>query len=739
MLFYLLIISFSCVQAQDKEDVKVGLVLSGGGAKGLAHIGVLNAIEDAGVRIDYIGGTSMGAIIGGLYASGYSAKKLDSIFRNVDFDQLIQDVVPRNAKTFYEKDEAVKYALTLPFDGFEIAFPSGLSKGQNVYNLFSKLTSHVNKVDDFSKLPIPFFCIATNAETGEQILLENGYLPKAVTASGALPSLFSPVLIDGNMLIDGGVINNYPVEELKAKGVDVIIGVDVQDGFRDRKELKSAVDMLVQINNYSSLKRMDQKREMTDLYIKPNIKDFSMVSFNEGASIIEYGLATGQEMMKDLVAIANRQQYQAPVSVVFNHEKEIYIKTVTISGNKQYTDEYVLGKLKLKTPAITSYDSFNQGVNNLSATGSFETIDYRFDKDETGAYTVSFNVRESPAKLLLRSGIHYDPLFKTAALINVTRKRLFSNNDIASLDFVVGDNIRYNFNYYIDKGYYWSIGFNSSYDFFDNDIAIDFIANDVVNDDQLQLNKIELQYSDFTNRLYAETLFRRTSLLGVGVEHKYLRYLSETIGIDENNFPRTIFESTNYYSVFSYLKYDTYDNVFFPKEGLQFHGDYKYYAIGEGRNRDFNSFSIARFKAGYAEKFSDKFSAVFTAEGGYKFGSNTTQSLDFFIGGYGFKEVNNIIPFYGYEPLSLRGNNYLKSSLIFDYEIINKNHLNIFANIANVGDDIIENGEWIEGIPYAGIGVGYGLETFLGPLEIKYAFSPERDVGEWYARLGFKF
>ena len=741
LLFILtaLFITSAFSQEREGEDLKVGLVLSGGGAKGLAHIGVLEAIEDAGIRIDYVGGTSMGAIVGGLYASGYSAKQLDSIFRKVDFDKLIQDEVPRKAKTFYEKDEAEKYALTLPFDKFEIGFPSGLSKGQNLYNLFSRLTSHVSTVNDFSKLPIPFFCIATNAENGEQVMLEKGYLPKAISASGALPSLFSPVVINGDILIDGGVINNYPIEELKAKGVDIIIGVDVQDDFRDRKELKSAVDMMVQINNYSTVKQMMQKRKFTDVYIHPDINDYTVVSFDEGASIIESGAIAGQKVMKDLVAIANRQKYVEPTSVKFNYEDEIYITEVTVNGNKQYTNDYVLGKLKLKIPAIVSYEDFSVGVNNLSATGNFETIDYRFKKDTDGSYIINFNVRESPSRMLLRLGLHYDPLFKTGALINVTRKRLFSNNDIASLDFIVGDNVRYNFNYYIDKGFYWSVGFNSSYHFFDNDIAIDFIANDVVNDQSLQLNEIELQYSDFTNRLYAETLFRRSFLLGIGAEHKYLRYLSETIGIDENNSPRTVFESTNYYSAFSYLKYDTYDNVFFPNEGMQFEGNFSLYAFAEGRNKDFEPFSIARARAGYAKGFGDKFSAVLSAEGGFKIGGNNTQSLDFFLGGYGFKEINNIIPFYGYEPLSLRGNTYLKSSLILDYEILRKNHLNLFINIANVGEDLFDDSSWIDSIDYSGIGFGYGLETFLGPLEIKYAYSPERAASEWYVKAGFRF
>jgi NTE family protein len=140
--------------SQEREEVKVGLVLSGGGAKGLAHIGALKVIEEAGIKIDYIGGSSMGAIVGGLYAAGYTANQLDSIFHEINFNILIQDDIPRSSKTFYEKEESEKYALTLPFDNFKISFPSGLSKGQNLYNLMSKLTLHLGDIRDFSKLPI---------------------------------------------------------------------------------------------------------------------------------------------------------------------------------------------------------------------------------------------------------------------------------------------------------------------------------------------------------------------------------------------------------------------------------------------------------------------------------------------------------------------------------------------------------------------------------------------------------
>ena len=742
--FFIFLTTLGFSQIEDslppnKKDVSVGLVLSGGGARGLAHIGVLKAIEQAGVKIDYIAGTSTGAIVGALYASGYTASQLDLMFKQVDFSTLIQDQVPRRAKTFNEKDESIKYALTLPFDGFEISFPTGLSNGQNIYNLFSKLTSHVNHLTDFSKLPIPFLCVATNAENGEMVLLENGYLPRAVSASGALPTLFNPVVINDMILIDGGIVNNYPIKELKAKGVDVIIGVDVQDGIKKKKDLTSALDIVLQVNNYTSVKQMQTKIKDTDVYIKPNIEEFSVVSFDDANRIVQAGFEAANQVTQKLERIAQQQTPRAALKPVPHSKEDLYIKQVVIEGNQQYTAAYILGKLKLKTPAIVSYSSFVEGVNNLSATGNFDDIDYRFVKDQFNHYTVSFKVIESKSKMVLRLGAHYDPLFDTGVLLNVTRKQFLTNNDIASLDVIVGDNLRYNFNYYIDKGFYWSLGFNSSYDFFDKNVSTDFVANDLNNTSGFPVNKIDFQYSDFTNQLYGETLFNRVFLLGAGVEHKFLRYISETIGTDVDNVPRTIFDATNYYSAFGYIKYDTYDNIFFPKKGVVFQADTHLYLFSQGSNSNFEPFTILKAKVGYAQTIFKKLTSVFTTETGFKIGSSSTSSLDFMLGGYGFKQVNNILPFYGYEALSLRGDTYLKSSITLDYEIIKNHHLSLFTNIANVDDALFQKDDWLKAIPYTGVGVGYGLNTFLGPLELKYAYSKEREVGELYVRLGFKF
>ena len=290
--FILILISFAFIKAQgvDSDDrPKIGLVLSGGGAKGFAHIGALKVIDSLGIKIDYVAGTSMGAIVGSLYASGYTGKQMDSIIGKTDFGQLIIDDIPREARTFYERRNSEKYAVTLPFKDFQIQLPNSLSAGQNFYNLLSQLMAPVGEVDDFEKLPIPFFCMATDVLTGEAVVLDNGYLPKAVNASAALPSLLSPVEINDRLFIDGGVTNNYPIEILRSKGMDIIIGIDVQDDLKTREELGSAFEILAQINNFRTINDMKVKSQLTDIYIKPDITKFTVTSFSESQSIIQEG------------------------------------------------------------------------------------------------------------------------------------------------------------------------------------------------------------------------------------------------------------------------------------------------------------------------------------------------------------------------------------------------------------------------------------------------------------------
>ncbi|MDG5490459.1 patatin-like phospholipase family protein [Psychroserpens sp. SPM9] len=723
---------------QPTQQPKIGLVLSGGGAKGFAHIGALKVIDSLGIKIDYVAGTSMGAIIGSLYASGYSGKQLDSIFSSLDFDKVISDDLPRSAKTFYERDISEKYAVSLPFNNFKLKLPSALSRGQNVFNLLSKLTLHVSQIEDFEQLPIPFFCIATNVETGKAVVLDSGNLPLAITASGAFPSLFQPVNIDDQLLIDGGVVNNYPLDELKAKGMDIIIGVDVQDGLATREEMVSAPDVLLQINNFRTINDMKLKSKKTDIYIKPDIKDFTVVSFSEGRQIIENGKKAALEQLAQLSQLSKSSPDFNRPELDLTSKDSIRINGISVTGNERYTRSYILGKLKLKGDETVSYADFDKGVNNLVATNNFDAFQYNFvkSKDKEG-YDFSAKLKENTVTTFLKLGLHYDDLYKSAALVNLTKKRLLFNNDMASLDLILGDNVRYNFEYLIDKGFYWSVGLRSRYNQFEKNINAELLLDET----QMTvsgINKLEVKLRDQTNQFYLQTLFRKDFAFSIGAEHKRLTIKSETLTIDDET-DEFLFENTDYFSAFGSLKLDTYDDKYYPSSGFYFNGDFHAYLLASHFNKDFEEFSIAKADIGYAFSVSERISFNLQTSGGFKIGDKSTNTLDFALGGYGNNLINNFTPFLGYDFLSLTGNNFVKAYMSADYELFPKNHLTIEANWANIGDDIFESAEAFTLPDYRGYALGYGIETFLGPIQAKFSYSPEQRKSIWYFNIGFWF
>ncbi|WP_310555353.1 patatin-like phospholipase family protein [Flavobacterium sp.] len=721
--------SYFTLQAQDTiKKAKIGLVLSGGGAKGFAHIGVLKEIEKAGIKIDYIGGTSMGAVVGGLYACGYSANQLDSIFRGTNFDELIQDFVPRNNKTFYEKRNDEMYALNLPFKNFKLSVPKGLSKGLYNYNLISKLTHNFRHIRDFNQLKIPFLAIATNVETGKEKVFKCGNLPLVLSASSAFPSLFSPVEIDGEIYIDGGVANNYPVEEVRKMGATIIIGVDVQDGLKTRDEINGATGVLVQISNFQMIEKMKEKIEKTDIYIRPNVEEFTVISFDQGETIIKKGQIAANLLKDKLEKL--RTNY-IKVNDSSNKVDSLFIKNIIIKGLKNYTRSYVIGKLRFKQGTKINYTDLHDGINNLNATQNFSAINYELIKENESEILV-IDIRENPIKTNLKFSLHYDDLYKTGVLINLTQKKLLFKNDVASFDFILGDNFRYNLDYYIDNGFNWSFGFKSRLNTFNKNSKTDFNGNNIIN--RLGLKTINIDYSDFSNQGYMQTLFANKFLIGTGLEYKYITIQSSSI----QNIT-AYFDKSWYTSVVGFLKYDSFDNKYFPKKGWSFMGDAQYFFSSSDFYNNFDPFTNFKADAAIVQTFYKKFSVKLQTEGGFVFGESTNHVFDFVLGGYGFNKINNFKPFYGYDFLELSGDSYVKASFSIDYEFVKKNHINWNMNYANIGNNIFENKIWVSKPQFSGYGIGYGIETLLGPIEIKHSWSPEtRDHFTWFT-VGFWF
>lgn len=731
----------------DSDRLKVGLVLSGGGAKGLAHIGVLKVMEEAGIRPDYIGGTSMGAIIGALYASGYSAAELDSIFRVTPLAEMIQDDIPRSAKSFYEKENTDRYALSLPFDGFKVRIPQAFSRGQQVYNLLVELLYHVRDVDDFSQLPIPFLCVATDVETGKPVVLERGYLAEAITASGTFPSLFEPMEIGDKVLIDGGVVNNYPIDEVWRKGMDAVVGVDVQHGLLIRDSLATATDILLQINNYRTVNDMVAKRPRTTVYIKPEIDEYSVIDFDAGREIIQQGEAAARVRFSALKELGARQGAVSTEGQRVPKTGAFLLGQLKVEGNNQFTRGYLKGKMRFSPGDSIDFDRLAEGLNNLSATNNFHGIRYSLQTRaaEPGDSLV-LKLNEDPTRLFIKMAAHYDVLFKSSALINLTRKNLLARDDRASFDLMVGDFIRYRLQYYIDKGKYWSFGFNSELNDFRAPVQRSVFVENFPRQLDPSLQEITLETVDVSNRLYFQTVSREEFALRLGFQHQFLKFKTGTLSTDPegedmsaSTIQETVFDNSHYFGPYGSLTLDTYDDGYFPTRGLFFDGSFDLYLFSSDFNNNFSEFSIAQARAGVAFEPVEKLAVNIEVEGGFKLGVSSVTSFDFLLGGYGYERLLNIIPFFGLDPIAVLGNSFVKNSTRLDWNFAPNGHLLAVFNMANVEDDLFRSGDWWSGPQYTGYALGFGWESFLGPAEVYYNWSPEIGQNGLVFSVGYRF
>jgi len=725
---------FSQDTIKSTEDLKVGLVLSGGGAKGFAHIGILKVLEEAGVRVDYIGGTSAGAIIGALYSSGYTASQLDSILTALDYNELMQDKLPRKSKSIYQKENDEKYAFSLPIKNKAIALPSAISKGQNFFNVMSKLTEHVHDIDDFSKLYIPFFCVATNLENGNMEILENGFLPEALRASGSFPTLLDPVDINGKLLTDGGVVNNFPVDIMRQKGVDIIIGVDVQDKLKDKEDLYSAPNILMQIVGFQMYNDNQLNRKETDLYMHPDISEFNVISFDVAREIVDKGEEVARKQLSSLIEIAHKQtkvKTNFVNKIIHRKEEKFYISGIKISGNKNYTREYILGKLKITKVDSITYEKFYEGIDNLSATNNFKSIYYKFVKQKEGI-EIHFNLKEEEVATFLKLSVHYDHLYKTGVLLNLTSKHALFNNDVFSVDLVLGDNLRYNLDYFIDNGFHWSYGIKTRY----NNFSKSFFEN-IVNEDAASVNvgKIPINYTDFTSQLFIQTAFNKKIALRLGVEDKYVRTYFESLV--DNQSVKNFTDNTNYISVYSNLLLDTYDNKYFPKKGLNFFVDYKAYLVASNFEEDFKPFSQLKGTLAGAFTIGDRFTTHISSEAGITIG-NAPRIFNYFLGGNNQNFINNFTKFYGYDVADLGESAFLKSSVSFRYELIKKQYISLTANAARAEKDLFNQGAIFDNTKI-GFAAGYSVDSFIGPIEMNYSWSPDTQRNYWFFNVGYWF
>ena len=530
-------------------------------------------------------------------------------------------------------------------------------------------------------------------------------------------------------------------------GADLIIGVDVQHDLSTRESLSSATEILLQINNYRTVNDMKEKSEKTDIYIRPDIDNFSVIDFDRGLEIITSGEVAAQAISDRLNEVARAQDAPPKRATKVVSQDSLTINRLIVTGNDQYTRGYIKGKLRFNLAEKMSFEKLHQGMNNLSATGNFKAIRYELVSNGLGTDLI-LKLKENPTKMFLKVAAHYDDLYKSSALINLTKKNFLLKDDVASFDFILGDHIRYNMQYYLDKGYYWSFGVNSTFTNFDEEIDFAFIRTNFSVPDDPNIRQINLDVTDLTNQIYLQTVLREEFAFTLGAEHKLLQYSTQTLNqFSEDNLEtslapseeKTFFDNSNYFSVFGKITLDTYDDKYFPKKGLLFDSDMHLYLFSSDFNDNFREFSVGKARMGVAFPIVDKVTLNLETEGGLKLGTSPVTSFDFVLGGFGNDFVNNFIPFFGYDFLTLPGNSFVKAFGRLDYNFASKNHILLTANFANVEDDLFRTGEWFTEPTFSGFGLGYGFESFLGPIQVFYSWSPEIDSSNVFFSIGYWF
>jgi NTE family protein len=382
---------------QDAGRLKIGLALSGGGARGGAHVGILKALEELDVEIDYIAGTSMGAIIGGLYASGYSAEEIEHILIDTDWKKAMTDKPARKDRTMRKKE--LEYEFLIPYRiGFnkgKFQMPLGAIEGQHLDQLFHKMLLPVVGIKQFDRLPIPFRAVATDLVTGEAIVLSGGSLPNALRASMSVPGIFAPVRIDGHLLVDGGMSNNLPVNVVREMGADIVIAVDISSPLLKEEQLTSILSVTEQLTNFLTRRTTELQIESLgpeDVLIVPELGGFSSADFEEAEDIVHLGYEAALQAQDELLAISGgngRESVRPPGQSAADY----IVHFVDIDNGSVLNDEIIRSRLDVDLGEPIDLQALDESVDKIYSLDVFKSVTYDLVKNDEGQQGVVVHAR----------------------------------------------------------------------------------------------------------------------------------------------------------------------------------------------------------------------------------------------------------------------------------------------------------------------------------------------------------
>lgn len=385
-LLLCLLLSFTslALAATETTRPKVGLVLSGGAARGLAHIGVLKALEEQGVKIDAIAGTSMGAVIGGLYASGYKVDELEKLALAIDWQQALSDAPPRKDIPFRRKqddrDFLVKQRLSFRDDG-SLGLPLGVIQGQNLALLLESMFAHASDTRDFDKLPIPFRAVATDIASGEKVVFRKGHLPQVIRASMSIPAVFAPVELEGRLLVDGGMVDNIPLDIVREMGVDIAIVVDIGTPLRSRKQLATVVDVLNQ--SITLMTRRNSEEQLaslhaTDILVQPPLASYGVTDFGRAQEMIDAGYRATRILDPRLAKLRVPDSTTAELAVARSPgQRTPVITAIKVENDSKVSDDVIRYYIRQPIGEPLELDRLRTDMGTLYGLDYFDRVQYR--------------------------------------------------------------------------------------------------------------------------------------------------------------------------------------------------------------------------------------------------------------------------------------------------------------------------------------------------------------------------
>jgi NTE family protein len=735
----LLFLSFMNARAQSPDlRPKIGLTLSGGGAKGLAHIGILKAIDSAGLKIDYITGTSMGSIIGALYAAGYNADTIEKLSLSTDWELLLSNQSSLRSINMEEKSEYNKYDLELPWVNNWFRLPTGVLEGQELWLKFAELFYPLYRIKSFDKLSIPFKCIATDISTGEAVVLDSGELVSAVRASMAIPSIFTAVEYNGRKLVDGGIVRNFPVKDVREMGANLVIGSNVSNGLLGQDKVTNAIQVLLQIVFFREAEDTKTQVPLCNIYVPISLDKYSMGSFSESDEILQAGIKEGRKLYPQFKKLADSLnaiygKQETNLERLPQTGDSVKISSFEVTGLHNTTTEFFVHSMDLRTNHYYSPQNLSRMVRRVSGTRYYTRITYSLQSQADSSCKIIFEATESPLTFA-KIGLNYNQFSGISAILNLTTRDFFTPNSRSLVTVNIGENFRFRAEHLQFLGRISNFAFTlgTQFDNFNITTYNDFKASGLYGQNYLKLDG-KLGY--YTNRNLG---------IGLGTRFEWISYnpsIASSIEFQgKNNF------ITSYISV----KQNTLDRPLYPKHGIKIdaEADWVYeqnpdvkthLTTGSLQDSDFAANPYARLIFNFESYTTiNKRSTLLTSfKSGIDFDYKNNIMNEFSIGGL-TDQFHNQITFAGLREGTFYSPSIAELQVGLRYQMFINTYLIGRANVL-FNNFISTSSFFVNPNFLSGYSLTFSYNFALGPIELSAMYSDQSKRIIGYVNIGIPF